>query len=448
MVGDPAPAYRALARPEDQAPNPDYAGAGDLDRLLAPPLQLADAGPGLPLFVPPWWLLFMGAPNEPDGARKFVWALIAGAYKKNPTGRQLLGQVLVAFVPVVGQIGAARDATAYLYFLTRPDAKPEDRLPNAIGLVLSLLVLVPEVGAALAAVLRLAPRAGGAVARAAETVPWAKVEAVLNRMGRGNAFAFARERLTAAAVERDAQHMFNQLMGWLERFARWAADKLGAHPPPVLEPAYVGVGRLTGDLARLRQEGPGLVRDAVQALTQPIEQAIREGQRLRMERAAAGGSTNGRVAAEAKAAHPPEPPGVADAAFPERASSQASNTRPRLSDKARDLHRQGKAREALDTHYEDLVRSRTGGVSEDVAGREVDAVSDDALIQAKRSYSAVDKPRNFLSKAGRAQIKRTIEEANQAGKRAEFWFKYGVSPDVRAYIEGKGGIVRTGLGGP
>ncbi|HFC7325846.1 TPA: polymorphic toxin MafB class 1 [Neisseria meningitidis] len=117
-----------------------------------------------------------------------------------------------------------------------------------------------------------------------------------------------------------------------------------------------------------------------------------------------------------------------------------------LSDSARQLYQNAKYREALDIHYEDLIRRKTDGSSKFINGREIDAVTNDALIQAKRTISAIDKPKNFLNQKNRKQIKATIEAANQQGKRAEFWFKYGVHSQVKSYIESKGGIVKTGLG--
>ncbi len=123
----------------------------------------------------------------------------------------------------------------------------------------------------------------------------------------------------------------------------------------------------------------------------------------------------------------------------------------KLSDKARDLYRQGKTREALDVHYEDLVGGKLGGkVGQEFSNNgkiwEIDVVTDSSLIQVKRSYTALNKPKNFLSKSTRSQIKNTIDLANKQGKSPEFWFKYGVHPTVRKYITDKGGVVRTGLG--
>lgn len=127
-------------------------------------------------------------------------------------------------------------------------------------------------------------------------------------------------------------------------------------------------------------------------------------------------------------------------------SATVSSSTIKMSAKVRDLYSQGKYREALDVHYEDLVRGRVGGTSQYINGREIDVVTDSALIQVKRTRSALEKPKNFLNKATREQIKITIDIANEQGKTAEFWFKYGVSPTVRNYIESKGGVVKTGLG--
>ncbi|GAA3060752.1 hypothetical protein GCM10020254_00680 [Streptomyces goshikiensis] len=118
----------------------------------------------------------------------------------------------------------------------------------------------------------------------------------------------------------------------------------------------------------------------------------------------------------------------------------------KASDQVRDLVARGKTREAADVHYEDMVRARTGGTSQMINGREVDVVTSDALIQVKRTMTAVNRPKNFLSKSTRNQIKATLSSADEMGVRAEFWFKYGVHQDVRSYIEGKGGIVVTGFG--
>jgi len=117
-----------------------------------------------------------------------------------------------------------------------------------------------------------------------------------------------------------------------------------------------------------------------------------------------------------------------------------------LSAKVRRLYRQGKIGEALDVHYEDMVRNKTAGQSGEIHGREIDVILNDAFIQAKRSYAAIERPRNFLNPPIRRQIKMTIRLAQDSGRRAEFWFKYGVHPRVKTYIEDRGGTVIIGLG--
>jgi hypothetical protein len=93
--------------------------------------------------------------------------------------------------------------------------------------------------------------------------------------------------------------------------------------------------------------------------------------------------------------------------------------------------------------YEIEVQQFTGGKSQIIQGREIDAVTKSALIQAKDSITAITKPHNFLNKKVRSQIKITIELAQELNKRAEFWFKQEPHPDVRIYIENKGGIVHV-----
>lgn len=91
--------------------------------------------------------------------------------------------------------------------------------------------------------------------------------------------------------------------------------------------------------------------------------------------------------------------------------------------------------------YEQDVQEFTGGTSQIIEGREIDSVTDEALIQAKDSETATTKPHNFLNKKTRTQIKETIRLAKELGNRAEFWFKQEPHPNVRQYIEDKEGII-------
>jgi hypothetical protein len=120
----------------------------------------------------------------------------------------------------------------------------------------------------------------------------------------------------------------------------------------------------------------------------------------------------------------------------------------KLSDEARKHFKAGRIEQAMSAHWEDLILRKVGGKKNVMMnGREIDVVTDTALIQAKRSTQALDKPANWLrSKSKKLQVTETIRMAKEQGKKAEFWFKYGVHPKVRKFVEDAGGIVIEGLG--
>ncbi|WP_437622126.1 restriction endonuclease fold toxin [Sorangium sp. So ce1151] len=95
--------------------------------------------------------------------------------------------------------------------------------------------------------------------------------------------------------------------------------------------------------------------------------------------------------------------------------------------------------------WEEEVRRVSGGTSQVFDKREFDSVTHSELIQAKDSVAAVSKPKNFLNKSTRDQIKETVRIAGDLGKKPVYWFKEEPHPDVRSYIENKGAEVRVGL---
>ncbi|WP_186323607.1 WXG100 family type VII secretion target [Paenibacillus xylanexedens] len=121
-----------------------------------------------------------------------------------------------------------------------------------------------------------------------------------------------------------------------------------------------------------------------------------------------------------------------------------------LSDKAEALKAKGQYSQALDVHYEDMIRKKTGGkeviYGEKGKERELDSVTSEAVIEAKRSMSAINKPDNFLNKKMKKQLQATMLYAEENGLRVEYWFKYGVHPKIQKYLENKGVIVKTGMG--
>jgi len=61
------------------------------------------------------------------------------------------------------------------------------------------------------------------------------------------------------------------------------------------------------------------------------------------------------------------------------------------------MPKSGKEHGEAGKQYEEDVREKTGGISEVINKKEIDSVTNEALIQAKDSESAIKKPKNFLS---------------------------------------------------
>lgn len=115
-----------------------------------------------------------------------------------------------------------------------------------------------------------------------------------------------------------------------------------------------------------------------------------------------------------------------------------------LSKEATNLWTKGRVTHALNIHYEDLVRQKTGGSRQFIGPYEIDAITKNALIQCKCSQNASTNPKQFIND-NRKQINRTLMFAKQQQKRAEFWFDLHPSDKVINYIEKKGGYVKVGL---
>ncbi len=77
-----------------------------------------------------------------------------------------------------------------------------------------------------------------------------------------------------------------------------------------------------------------------------------------------------------------------------------------------------------------------------IQGRQIDSVTERYLIQAKDVNPG--SASNFLSQSNRNQIKETVRISGELGREAIFWFKNGVLPEIRDYIESHGGTVWIG----
>lgn len=72
---------------------------------------------------------------------------------------------------------------------------------------------------------------------------------------------------------------------------------------------------------------------------------------------------------------------------------------------------------------------------EGCGNREFDAVSDTMIAQTTSARSAAMRPKNFLNKSRRRQIKETLKAAKETGRTALFEFTGGApAQEVRDYI--------------
>ena len=95
-------------------------------------------------------------------AAKWVGGTLEGGYNDQATTPQIMTDMGISLIPVVGDVTAARDVSADAYHIT---VKGEyDKWPRWLSLTMNLIGLVPEAGAVVKDVGRLALRQGGKAA--------------------------------------------------------------------------------------------------------------------------------------------------------------------------------------------------------------------------------------------------------------------------------------------
>lgn len=101
-------------------------------------------------------------------------------------------------------------------------------------------------------------------------------------------------------------------------------------------------------------------------------------------------------------------------------------------------------RQAAAHHYEDFVRHLTGTktIPKEVHGYELDGVNDHLLVEVKTGGLKNEKP-NYK---GKRSMRRKIAFAQREGLELQYWFRDGVNPKLRAYLEKKGIVVKVGGG--
>jgi hypothetical protein len=122
-----------------------------------------------------------------EEARKWVVDVLKGEFNESPGLSEILADVVISCIPVVGEITAGRDICAFLLHWRR-DPKKMDEVMQWVGFVGCCLGLIPELGGVLKGVARMVSHETKAALELAR-----EVVAVLNRISRGNAEKFLLE---------------------------------------------------------------------------------------------------------------------------------------------------------------------------------------------------------------------------------------------------------------
>ena len=279
---EPPPDLLDVALPTPE-PLPDPA------HLVAPPkgpVLLAAAGLEPALLAD---LAGFGPDDDDESFVDWLWETMAGDFNEDAGYDQIVANIGVSFVPVVGQVMDVRDVFAGLYLLWK-DEGWRDGL-KWLALSVTLVGIIPVLGDALKGVFRIALRSirrgaddvAGEAAQALEAV-FRKTKEVLEREGIG----------ALDGVESVAQWVRDLDIGWIVSWARkgvdwvsgrvvevftWAAESAEGGVLRVVEAWRAGldrVGMLAGQLFRTsrtppRAAGTARLGAALRGVTRRVE---------------------------------------------------------------------------------------------------------------------------------------------------------------------------------
>ncbi|MCP3141609.1 hypothetical protein [Pyxidicoccus xibeiensis] len=146
----------------------------------------------------------------------WTWGVLQGGFNKDASVSQIIADTVISLIPVVDQVADVRDLVAALFDLKHFYARVSwQRLPDEefwlwMGVVLTLVGCIPELGSAIKGVFRVLLRAfRDASAKVNPRQVLDQLLSVLNYFGKGNGYRWLRA-----------------LLGQLEQHARWALQKL------------------------------------------------------------------------------------------------------------------------------------------------------------------------------------------------------------------------------
>jgi hypothetical protein len=143
-----------------------------------------------------------------EEARKWVVDVLKGEFNEDPRLSEILADVVVSCVPVVGEITAGRDICAFLLHWRHDPEKMKEVL-QWVGFVGCCLGLIPVAGGVLKGVARLISGLGRKAKASAEI--GREVVAVLNRIGRGNAEKWLKD-LKFITYKQEVQTLTEELL--------------------------------------------------------------------------------------------------------------------------------------------------------------------------------------------------------------------------------------------
>jgi len=148
---------------------------------------------------------------------KWTGGALAGEFAQKQTTGQIVFDAILSMFPLLGEGTAARDVIAISLRMSEDPSKAEDRW-EWIKLVLCLLAVVPVLGGALKGVGRLAIRAlykGEDLEKLA-----AEMVMLLNRLGRGNAYAWLKQ-LDFTRYQPEVAAALNEAVDRILRASQW-----------------------------------------------------------------------------------------------------------------------------------------------------------------------------------------------------------------------------------
>jgi len=185
--------------------------------------------------------------NHAAASVEWVGGAVAGEFSQKQTTGQIIFDAILSMFPILGEGTAARDAIAICLGMCDDPQKAQDRW-QWVKLVLCLLAVVPILGGILKGVGKLAVRALDKDEDLEKLA--AEIVMFLNRMGRGNAYAWLRQ-LDFTRYQGPLKGALGELLDRLTRTSQYIVQNMGGVLPSAVRQYLAALPPKLQDLARL-----------------------------------------------------------------------------------------------------------------------------------------------------------------------------------------------------